>query len=159
MPPFGRSPNADAIIAFTVTKEIFYGIASQNNHQLISVNCLVEDKLFFQITADFTKLKLKADGYFKDEYSFVCLAPADEALKNQILNIFDSVIFVESGDSLPEIKVKNMLTINGIIAEYFKLQQVNLLYENLYPDICKQAADCVHKALSREKFDIHSYKV
>ncbi len=159
MPPFGRIPNADAIIAFNVTKEIFYGIGSQNYVPLISVNCLVEDKLFFQITADFTKLKLKADGYFKDEYSFVCLTPADEALKNQIVSIFDSVIFVESGASLPEIKVKNMLTVNGIIAEYFKLQQVNLLYENLYPPICKQTADCVHKALSREKFDIHSYKV
>lgn len=160
MPPFGRISNADAIIAFNVNKETFYDIGNCNYAPLISVNCLVEDKLFFQITADYEKLKRKADEYFKgNKYTFVCLTPADGAIKNQITEIFDEVIFVESGKNLPKINVENMLTVNGIIAEYFKPQQVNLLYEDLYSPICRQAAVCVHKALSREKFDTHSYKV
>lgn len=159
MPPFGRLPNADAIIAFNVSKDTFYDIGRNNYAPLISVNCLVEDKLFFQITADFLKLRLKADEYFKGGYTFVCIAPADVALKEQISDVFDSVIFIENGAQLSDVKTGNVLTVNGIVAEYFRAQPVNLLYENLYPAICKQAADCVHKALSREKFDIHSYKV
>lgn len=47
MPPFGRISNADAIIAYNVSKETFYKIGNQNYIPLIAVNCLVEDKLFF----------------------------------------------------------------------------------------------------------------
>ncbi|MDE5896711.1 MAG: hypothetical protein K2H43_02715 [Clostridia bacterium] len=158
-PPFRRISNADAIIAFNVNKDTFYEIGNQNYIPLISVNCLVEDKLFFQITADYQKLKQKADDHFKGEYSFICLAPADSALREQILSVFDRVIFIENGKDCREVHAENLLTVNGIIAEFFKSQHVNLLYEPLYPPICKQAADCVHKALSREQFDIHSYQV
>ena len=158
-PPFGRISNADAIIAFNVTKETFYEIGNLNFIPLISVDCLVEDKLFFQISTDYIKLKQKADEYFKSEYSFVCLPPADDALKKQILSVFDNVIFIDNGKGLRDVNVKNLLTVNGIIAEFFKTQAVNLLHEHIYTPICKQAADCVHKALSHEHFDIHSYKV
>ena len=61
-PPFGRISNADAIIAYNVTKEKFYEIGNCNYVPLIAVNCLVEDKLFFQVSADYEKLKRKADA-------------------------------------------------------------------------------------------------
>ncbi len=159
LPPFGRISNADAIIAYNVTKETFYEIGNRNYIPLISVNCLVEDKLFFQISADYAKLKQKADGYFKSEYSFVCLTPADTALKEQILQTFKSVIFVSNSKDLQAVNVKNALTVNGIVAELFKTRDINLLYEDTYAPICKQTADCIQKALSREPFDTHSYKV
>lgn len=159
MPPFGRIPNADAIIAFNVSKETFYEIGNQNYIPLIAVNCLVEDKLFFQITVDYNKLRQKADDYFGGDYHFVCLTPTDTALKREISDAFEKVIFIENGTDLQNINVKNMLAIHGIVAEFFKTKGTNLLYEDLYSPVCKQAADCIQKALSREPFNIHSYKV
>lgn len=159
MPPFGRISNADAIIAYNVTKETFYEIGNKNYIPLLAVNCLIEDRLFFQITPDYAKLKQKADAYFNFDYSFVCLMPSDTALCRQISDTFPDVVFIRDSKDLQEVKVKNMLTVNGVIAEFFNTGDVNILYEKLYSPICKQAADCVQKALSREPFDIHSYKV
>lgn len=158
-PPFKRVSNADAIIAFNVNKDAFYEIGNRNYIPLISVNCLVEDKLFFQISADYAKLKQKADDYFQGEFAFVCLNPADGALKEQISSTFGRVVFVENGKDLNGISAKNLFTVNGIVAEFFQSKDVNLLYEPIYAPVCRQAADCVYKALSREPFDIHSYKV
>lgn len=159
MPPFGRISNADAIIAYNVSKETFYEIGNQNYIPLIAVNCLIEDKLFFQITTDYTKLKQKADNYFDGDYCFVCLTPTDTGLKQQITNTFSNVIFIENGKDLQNVNVKNMLVVHGIVAEFFKTKGINLLYEDLYSPICEQTADCIQKALSREPFNIHSYKV
>ncbi|MDE7264552.1 MAG: LacI family transcriptional regulator [Anaeroplasmataceae bacterium] len=159
MPPFGRISNADAIIAYNVSKETFYAIGNQNYIPLIAVNCLVEDKLFFQVTIDYQKLKKEADEYFKNEYCFVCLPPTDSLLKEEIQCTFHNVIFVENGADLQTINIPNVLTIHGLIAEFFKGQPVNLLYKDLYFPTCEQVANCIHKALSREAFDIHSYKV
>lgn len=159
LPPFGRISNADAIIAFNVTKETFYKIGNGNYIPLIAVNCLIEDKLFFQVTADYVKLKAKADKYFNGEYAFVSLPPADAALKEQILNVFPRAVFIESVNGLQNLKVKNVLTVNGTVAEFFKDGGVNLMYEDIYTPLCRRTSDCIEKALSREPFAIHSYKV
>lgn len=159
LPPFGKVSNADAIIAYNVSKETFYKIGNQNYIPLIAVNCLIEDKLFFQVTIDYLKLKQQADDFFKNEYYFVSLPPADEATKQQIQSIFKNVIFIQSGFDLQTIQFQNILTIHGIIAEYFKNQPVHLLYKDFYSPVCEQVAECIHKALSHEAFDVHSYKI
>ena len=46
-----------------------------------------------------------------------------------------------------------------ILTEFFKGQPVNLLYKDLYSPIGNQVASCIYKALSREPFDVHAYKV
>lgn len=158
-PPFGRITNADAIIAYNVDKSKFYEIGNANYIPLIAVNCYVEDKLFFQVTPDFEKLKAKADNHFKDKYCFICLQPADSALEQQIREAFDSVIFVGNGTDLQKIDQRNVFTVNGLIAEFFSNRNVGLYYEDTYGPVCRQTADCIVKALSRETFDIHSYKV
>lgn len=157
-PPFGRIPNADAIIAFDLPKETFYEIGDKNYIPLIAVNCLIDDKLFFQVTTDYVKLKQKADGYFKGEYTFVCLNPADEGLKRQIKETFPAAVFVDDGKDMQSITAENILTVNGIVADFFNAK-ANLLYEDLYSPICRQTADCIQKALSHEQFDTHFYKV
>ncbi len=159
MPPYERIKNADAIIAYNVSKETFYQIGNQNYIPLIAVNCLVEDKLFFQVSIDYEKLKKEADAYFKDEYCFASLIPADEGIKKQIETVFKNTYFVENGANLQEIKAQNVLTIHGLLAEFFKGQPVNLLFKDLYSPLCEQVASCIYKALSRESFDVHAYKV
>lgn len=156
-PPFGKISSADVIIAYNVSRETFYGIGNANYIPLIAVNVCVDDKLFFQVTPDFKRLKQKADGYFKGDYSFVCAEPADKALKEQILNAFESVVFIGDDTRLTDVGAENIFTVSGLIAEHFKSR--NVCYEDIYPPVCKQTADCILKALSRETFDIHTYTV
>ena len=159
MPPFGRITNADAIIAYNVTKSTFYDIGNQNYIPLVAVNCLVDDKLFFQVTADYAALKHKADAHFAGDYEFVCLSPADTALKAQIEQTFDRVTFVNDGEELRNVNTRNILAVHGIIAEFFKTQAAEVLYVDMYAPVCRQTADCIGKALSHEPFDTHAYKV
>lgn len=159
MPPFGRITNADAIIAYNVTKSTFYDIGNKNYIPLVAVGCLVEDKLFFQVTADYAALKQKADAHFDGEYDFVCLAPPDAALKAQIEQAFDRVIFVSDGNDLRKLDCKRVLAVHGTVAEHFSAQNADVLHIDLYSPVCRQTADCISMALSREPFDIHAYKV
>lgn len=158
-PPFGRITNADAIVAFNVSKETFYEIGNKNFIPLLAINCLVEDKLFFQITADYKKLKHSADAYFDGEYTYVSLTPSDADLKRQINQTFTGAVFIENCNSLQEINAENVLTVHEVIAEHFRAKGANVLYKDVYSPICERAADCIQKALSRESFNIHSYKV
>lgn len=159
-PPFDKFDNADAIIAYNVSKETFYEIGNKNYIPLIAVNCIINDQLFFQISADYKALKQKADDFFKnEEYHFVCLTPSDLTLKEEILSIFDKVVFVENSSDLFAVKAKNILAIHTIISGFMKSQNANLFYVDLYTPICNQVASCVQKASSREPFDIHSYRV
>lgn len=155
-PPFGRITSADAIIAYNVSRETFYAIGNANYIPLIAVNCCVEDKLFFQITPDFEKLRAKADNYFKTDYAFVCPEPNDAELKNRILSAFETVRFT---DDIFSVKDTAVFTINGFIADFFKRRNVDLYYEDIYLPLCRHTADCVEKALSREPFDVHIYTV
>lgn len=157
-PPFGRISNADAIIAYNVSKDTFYEIGNRNYIPLIAVNCLVEDKLFFQITPDYEKLRRKADEHFDGDYSYVCFAPSDAALEAEIKSVFRNVVFVNSSAELHDLDIKKVLTTSGLIAEYFATD-ADLLYEDIYTPLCKQTAECIKMALSHEPFDTHSYKI
>lgn len=157
--PFGRIPNADAIIAYNMARDTFHAIGNQNYIPLIAVNCLVNDKLFFQVTADYSRIKQIADNHFNDKYAFVCLEPADTALKAEISSSFENVIFIKSGEDLQDITYTNILTTSGLICEILSHRHHNVLHHDIYSPICDQTADCLNKALSRERFDIHSYKV
>ncbi len=157
--PFGRIPNADAIIAYNMTRDTFHAIGKQNYIPLIAVNCLVNDKLFFQVSVDYSKIKQIADDHFDDKYAFVCLEPADDAIKAEITSSFENVIFIKNGEDLKNIPYDNALTTSGFIYEILSHRINNVLYHDVYSPICNQTADCLNKALSRERFDIHSYKV
>lgn len=157
--PFGKISNADAIIAYNVSKETFYEIGNLNYIPLIAVNCSVEDKLFFQVTPDYGKLRRRANERFNGEYTFVCPTPADSALKSQIETEFKNAVFIETADDLQNITAENILAVQSVIAEYFSKRGARVYYEDLYAPVCEQTADCLNKALSREPFDIHSYKV
>ena len=157
--PFGRIPTADAIIVYNMTKESFHEIGKQNYVPLIAVDCLVDDKLFFQVSADYSRLKRQAEDYFSDKFTFVCLKPTDENLKNEISATFENVVFVESSDELRNVSDKNILTTSGLIKEILVGLDKKVLYCDVYSPICRQTADCITNALSRERFDVHSYKV
>ena len=158
--PCGRLENADAIIAYNVTKETFYEIGNKNFIPLVAVDCLVNDPLFFQITTDYAALKRLADERFNQDYAFVCITPSDENLKSEIKVQFPDVVFVESYDDLCAINSTCVVTLHEIIARFFRSRNVNVFFaDNAYLAKCDQTTRCIEQALSHEPFNIHSYKV
>lgn len=158
--PYRRFENANAIVAYNVTKDNFYEIGNKNYIPLIAVDCNVDDALFFQITTDYAKLKSVADNYFSGDYKFVCITPSDLSLQHEIKSIFPNVIFVDTCDDLAEINTSSILAIHNVVAMYFKRRGAKVyLAESMTEAKIKQITQCIEKALSHEPFDIHSYKV
>ena len=159
--PFSRIDNADAIIAYDVTKECFYQIGNENFIPLIAVDCIVNDQLFFQVTTDYDKLKTVADEHFKDsDYTFVSLIPSDSQITEQIKSKFPKVLFVKTLSDLQKIDSGKIFTIHKSILEILQESDSDIFYADyLYPKKCEQVAFCIEQALSHKAYDIHSYKV
>lgn len=158
--PKGRLENADAIVAFDVSKETFHEIGNKNFIPLVAVDCLVNDALFFQITTDYAAIKREADEKFGEDYTFVCIKPVDNALRNEIESVFRHVCFVENYDDLCCVKASKVVAVHEVVAGFFRMRKTEALFaKNVYATKCEQTARCIEQALSHEPFDIHSYKV
>lgn len=159
--PYRHLDNVDAIIAYNIDRDSFITIGKFNYVPLISVDCIVKDTLFFQITADLNKLKNQAMERFGNDFCFACLTPLDGSLKEEILSIFDNVIFVESMSDLNTLNNrKKILTTDKIIMEYLSDGNHQVYFpDTLMQNKCEQTLTCLEKVLQRVPFDTHYYKV
>ena len=159
--PFSRIDNADAIIAYNVSKEYFYKIGNANFIPLIAVDCVVDDQLFFQVTTDFERLKSLADKHFDGtNYTFVCLTPTDVQIAEQIKGIFTNVHFVKTLADLEKIDSNKIFVANSTIMEILQDSNKDIFYTDyLYPQKCEQVISCIQQALSHKACEIHAYKV
>ncbi len=159
--PFRRLDNVDAIIAYNIDRESFKTIGSLNYVPLISVDCIVRDALFFQITTDYGKLKSEADGYFKGDYVFVTLMPADNGVREKILSAFGSVLFVEKMCDLQSVpRGKKVLTDSKTVYEYLSGEGDDLFFpEKLAADKCTKLFSCLDVAMQRIPFAVHNYEI
>lgn len=159
--PYRRVEQADAIIACNIDIKSFAEIGNLNYVPLIAVDCMPNDTLFFQITTDYAKLKQAAEIQFGGEYSFVCLEPADDRIKDEILNAFPQARFIKCLSDLRNDETgKNIVTVDKTITEYFENSDKNIFFpENLAKEKCSQVFSCMEKVLKRIHFDVHFYKV
>lgn len=158
--PCRRLENADAIVAYNLSREVFYEIGNKNYIPLIAVDCLVNDALFFQITTDYSELKQKSIARFGEAYAFVCIKPVDTALQNEIKEVFPDAKFVETYEDLCAIDAENIVTVHEVIAGFFRGKNREVFHDgNAYAAKCARTAKCIEQALSHEPFDIHSYRV
>ncbi len=157
---YERFTNTDAIIAYNVDRETFYNIGKANYIPLIAMDCLIDDKLFFQITADYDKLSKAVEREFCKDFTYVCITPSNDELKKKIETSFKNVRFVSDVNDLLNIKENNLLITHGVVYDFFKDSGKRLYFaEDLYLKKCKQTANCIEKALSHESFDVHFYEV
>ncbi|MDE6505236.1 MAG: LacI family DNA-binding transcriptional regulator [Clostridia bacterium] len=159
--PYRHLDNVDAIIAFNIDRDSFIEIGNLNYVPLISVDCIVKDTLFFQITTDYKKLKSEADKYFNGDYEFITLLPADVSIKEEILSTFKSVRFAEKMYDLHLINNgKNVLTDSKVIFDYLSGTDTKLLFPNkLAADKCARILSCLDEAMKRIPFAVHNYEV
>lgn len=159
--PYRQLENVDAIIAYNIDRESFLQIGKLNYAPLISVDCIVKDNLFFQITTDYKKLKVQAEEYFNDSFTFVGLVPADDSIKEKIYSVFEKVIFVKNMCGLRSIgNSANILTDSRVIAEYLSETNTNVFFtDTLLSKKCKQLLSCLDKALRQVPFAVHNYEI
>ncbi len=158
--PYRHLDNVDAIIAYNIDRDSFLEIGKCNYVPLISVDCIVKDTLFFQITADFNKLKEEGIKHLGKDFCFACLTPSDSSLKEEILSTFDKVVFAESMNDLQALHdAGKILTPNKIIMEYLGNSHQVYFPDTLMQSKCEHTFTCLEKVLERVPFDTHYYKV
>lgn len=156
-----RVNTADAIITFGLRKEEFYALGDCNLIPLISIDCIIEDPLFFEIYHDYNSIKEKADSYFKSDYTYICTQPRDIQLKQVISSTFANVLFVDTVSSLSQIKGNNILITQSPLQDLLTEQNRFNIYcpERLETAKAETIAKCIKLALSHEVSPQHIYKV
>ena len=159
--PYRRIEQADAIIAYNTSLASFRAIADANYVPLIAVDCIPNDKLFYQITTDYDKLRENATKQFGDDYTFVCLAPPDKNICLEIKKAFPNGIFIDDLSALFNVQSRNnIVTCDKTVAEYFKNTNKNVLFpQELYKAKCDCILSCMESVLQRIPFDTHFYKI
>lgn len=159
--PYRRVEQADAIIAFNIDRQSFSEIGNLNYVPLIAVDCMPNDTLFFQVTTDYSKVKLAAEEKFGANYTFACLAPADDRVREEIISAFPGAAFIKTlGDVRRAALAQNIVTTDKTIAEYFEGSDKNVLFtEKLAEEKCARVFSCLERVLQRIHFDVHFYKI
>ncbi len=153
--------NVDAIVAYQLSTEQFREISNKTYLPLLAVDTLIQDPLFFAIRTDYALLKEKADQYFENEYTFLCLKPIDKNIENEIQSIFQNVDFVSSFDEIHLSKNKNYFVIHSVLHDYLlSFKETCFFYDQHYLETkSEKTVECIEKALSREAYKTHSFKV
>ena len=60
-----RVNTADAIVTFFLTREQFFALGESNFIPILSVDCRIDDALFFEIAPDYAALRAQADAHFQ----------------------------------------------------------------------------------------------
>lgn len=94
---------ADAILCYDTDVRFFGEVGDKNLIPLIAIDILVDapTQIFFQICTDYVRQKEQADAQFGEgNYTYYCLTPNNEAVRELITGTFKQVCFTE-GDGLP----------------------------------------------------------
>lgn len=152
---------ADAIISLGIDKISFYNMGDCNFIPLIAVDSIIDDKLFYDVSIDYSKLSATANSSFGDKYTYVCTTPCDSALAKVITDTFAKVMFVDTYSQLLQLPKGNVLTTESAIAEtLLPSNSHNLLHiDNLDTVKAKQAIVCIEHALSHKQYSTNSYRV
>jgi len=142
----------EACICIGMPETEFRALAGENFVPLVLVDAILNDPLFYQVTADYGKLKKAADLHFGGErYAYITLEPSCGHVKKQIQDTFDSVTFVSDFQDLSRLPTPSQ---NVIISQASLnrlssyLGKHNVYY---YPSQDKAAVilDCVVSAIKR----------
>lgn len=92
-----RVDYADAILCYDTDLDFFNEVGDNNFIPLLGIDILISTQLqiFFQICTDYDAIKAAAEERFgKDNYTYLCLRPNNQEIRDLILRTFPSVSFV-----------------------------------------------------------------
>lgn len=143
----------DAIITYRIDKDTFKKLGEINFIPLISVDCYVDDPLFFEINNSFKVVNNNKALYLSLPYQ-------DEKI-TKTLNSKGQVVFIDNYDKLFEIIKNNtrpLLCLNYQVSQYLE----SLKVDHTYLDIDSQSKfeaiiECLNYSINREDVDKHQY--
>lgn len=154
-----RISTADAVIAFSLTRKAFFALGECNYVPILSVDCRINDSLFFEVSLDYTQLKRRAEEHFQNAFLYVCIPPRDELLRHEISQTFPDVFFIRKIKDLQDIPSKNILITQKSLTAFLPTTHALYFPEDLLKTKMQTLAECIRKALSHEPCDIHIFKV
>lgn len=141
----------DAIITYRISKKIFKELANVNYVPIISIDCQINDDIFFEISDNFNLLKND------EEILYLSLKYNDEEINNLIADKCH-VKFIESFDDLNDVinYPNKLISLNKSIYDFLKLKGVECECINLNTDDkLNLILETIDKATSRENVTNH----
>ena len=165
-----RVNTADAIVTFFLTREQFFAtffltreqffaLGESNFIPILSVDCRIDDALFFEIAPDYAALRAQADAHFQAPYRYVCIPPRDETLKREIEGAFENVTFVRGLSDLASIPEGNCFITQTVLLEALSGRKDVFCADGIERRTAERAAACIRLALSHEPCKQHIFKV
>lgn len=114
-----RVLNADAILAYGTETKFFKALADMNFIPLITIDALVDDPLFFQITQNFDSVfETAVDAFQTEDFLFLAVDTFNQELKAVISSRFKNVMYTDKNFSLDRLKNERIVTINQSLYRY-----------------------------------------
>ena len=155
-----RLNNVDAIVAKNLPKDDFAFLSECNFIPVIAGDCVVNDPLFCEVSLDYKALKDKADAALPGGYTYVCSCPKDECLRQQLLDVFSDVKFVENYADLRALNVKTAFVTEPLLQKFLLESGKDVFYpEGLAERQIRQILKCVSLAVSHEELEQHSFSI
>lgn len=155
-----RISTADAVIAFSLTRNDFFALGECNYIPILSVDCRINDSLFFEVSLDYKQLKRRAEEHFEDTFRYVCIPPRDELLKQEILEAFPDVLFVRHLQDLQNIPAENILITQKSLTSFLPAEKHSPYFPgDLLKTKMQALSVCIRTALSHEPCGKHIFKV
>ena len=126
---------------------------------ILSVDCRIDDALFFEIAPDYAALRAQADAHFQAPYRYVCIPPRDETLKREIEGAFENVTFVRGLSDLASIPEGNCFITQTVLLEALSGRKDVFCADGIERRTAERAAACIRLALSHEPCKQHIFKV
>ena len=155
-----RISTADAVVAFSPTRSDFFALGECNFIPILSVDCRIDDSLFFEVSLDYRLLKRRAEEHFGAAFRYVCIPPRDELLRKEIESAFPDVLFVRHRQELESLPAGNLLLSQKCLLPFLSRDKhVTYCPEDLADTKMRTIASCVRSALSHEPCEKHIFKV
>lgn len=142
-----------------LTREQFFALGESNFIPILSVDCRIDDALFFEIAPDYAALRAQADAHFQAPYRYVCIPPRDETLKREIEGAFENVTFVRGLSDLASIPEGNCFITQTVLIEALSGRKDVFCPDGLERRTAERAAACIRLALSHEPCKQHIFRV
>ncbi|MCL2861784.1 MAG: LacI family transcriptional regulator [Firmicutes bacterium] len=142
----------EACICINMKEQDFRTLAEENFVPLLTVDALLNDPVFYQITTDYEKINAKANEFFKgNDYVYLALTPSCEQLKKEIETVFENVVFISNIKDIAYLKpsFKNITISQTALNELKPLLNNYNIFHYQSQDKARKILDCAANAIAR----------
>lgn len=149
---------AAACVCLSLKPEDFRALARENFIPLVSVDTLLYDPVFYQITNDYRAIAEQAAAHYGETFTYVTITPNDEELKKEILKYLPNTVFVKHIAELRGLNPRNAVVTDYCLEKFLSADKI-LVLRQLQENKLIAVLDCVKKAINREIVDAQGHYI